>query len=70
MSARRLPVKGFVIILAGQEPTNLVKQSLPRHEVRFYTIQHHPELDPGAVTVVNDARESAERRERALAQPS
>jgi catechol 2,3-dioxygenase-like lactoylglutathione lyase family enzyme len=40
------------------------------HEVRFYTIQHHTELDPGAVTVVNDARESAERRERALAQPS
>ena len=40
------------------------------HEVRFYTIQHHTELDPGAVTVINDARESAERRERALAQPS
>jgi catechol 2,3-dioxygenase-like lactoylglutathione lyase family enzyme len=40
------------------------------HEVRFYTIQHHTELDPGAVTVVNDARESAERRERAEAQQS
>jgi len=40
------------------------------HEVRFYTIQHHTELDPGAVTVINDARGSAERRERALAQPS
>jgi catechol 2,3-dioxygenase-like lactoylglutathione lyase family enzyme len=40
------------------------------HEVRFYTIQHHTELDPGAVTVINDPRESAERRERATAQPS
>jgi catechol 2,3-dioxygenase-like lactoylglutathione lyase family enzyme len=40
------------------------------HEVRFYTIQHHTELDPGAVTVINDPRENAERRERATAQPS
>ena len=40
------------------------------HEVRFYTIQHHTELDPGAVTVINDPRENSERRERAAAQPS
>ena len=40
------------------------------HEVRFYTIQHHTDLDPGTVTVVHDARESAERRERAEAQQS
>lgn len=40
------------------------------HEVRFYTIQHHTELDPGAVTVINDPRENAERGERATAQPS
>ena len=36
------------------------------HEVRFYTIQHHIEPDPGAVTVINDPRESAERHERAM----
>ena len=40
------------------------------HEVRFYTIQHHTELDPGAVMVIDDPRENAERRERAAAQPS
>ena len=40
------------------------------HEVRFYTIQHHTELDPGAVTVINDPRENAERRERAVIQPT
>jgi len=34
------------------------------HEVRFYTLQHHTELDPGAVTTINDPRESARRRER------
>ena len=31
-------------------------------------MQHHTELDPGVVTVINDARESAERHERAVAQ--
>ena len=35
------------------------------HEVRFYTLQHHTELDPGTVTTINDPRESAQRRERA-----
>lgn len=40
------------------------------HEVRFYTIQHHTELEPGEITVINDARENAERRERAAARPS
>ena len=40
------------------------------HEVRFYTHQHHTELEPDAVTVVNDPRESAERRERAIVQRS
>jgi len=38
------------------------------HEVRFYTIQQHTELDPDTVTVVNDPRESAEAHERSLAQ--
>ena len=37
------------------------------HEVRFYTHQHHTELDPGVVTVINDPRESAERNERGVA---
>jgi catechol 2,3-dioxygenase-like lactoylglutathione lyase family enzyme len=32
------------------------------HEVRFYTLQHHTEPDPGAVTTINDPRESAQRR--------
>jgi catechol 2,3-dioxygenase-like lactoylglutathione lyase family enzyme len=40
------------------------------HEVRFYTIQHHTGLGPGAVSVINDPRENAERRERATGQPS
>jgi catechol 2,3-dioxygenase-like lactoylglutathione lyase family enzyme len=35
------------------------------HEVRFYTTEQHTSLDPGAVTTVNDPRESAQRRERA-----
>ena len=30
------------------------------HEVRFYTIAHHTELDPGAVTRTTHPRESAE----------
>jgi hypothetical protein len=34
----------------------------------IYTIQHHTELDPDAVTVINDPRESAQRRERATAE--
>jgi catechol 2,3-dioxygenase-like lactoylglutathione lyase family enzyme len=38
------------------------------HEVRFYTIQHHTQLDPDAVTIINDARESSERREAAAQQ--
>jgi hypothetical protein len=37
------------------------------HEVRFYTLQHHTELDPGAVTTFADPRESAQRREQAAA---
>ena len=40
------------------------------HEVRFYTMQHHTEPEPDAVAVVRGPRESAERRERAAAQPS
>jgi catechol 2,3-dioxygenase-like lactoylglutathione lyase family enzyme len=31
------------------------------HEVRFYTVQHHTEPDPQAVTVINDPRETADR---------
>ncbi len=34
------------------------------HEVRFYTIQHHTNLDPDTVTTIADPREAAERRER------
>jgi catechol 2,3-dioxygenase-like lactoylglutathione lyase family enzyme len=34
------------------------------HEVRFYTMVHHTELDAGSVTTVSDPRETAERRER------
>ena len=37
------------------------------HEVRFYTLRHHTELDPGAVTTINDPRESEQRREQAAA---
>lgn len=37
------------------------------HEVRFYTLQHHTELTPDAVTVITDPRESSERHERAAA---
>ena len=33
------------------------------HEVRFYTLRHHTEVDPKAVTTIHDPRESAERRE-------
>jgi catechol 2,3-dioxygenase-like lactoylglutathione lyase family enzyme len=35
------------------------------HEVRFYTVQHHTEVDPRAVMVVTDPRENAARREQA-----
>jgi catechol 2,3-dioxygenase-like lactoylglutathione lyase family enzyme len=35
------------------------------HEVRFYTIEQHTDLVPGAVTTINDPRETAQRRERA-----
>ena len=40
------------------------------HEVRFYTIKHHTDLTPGAVTTITDPRESSERRERAQAAAS
>ena len=40
------------------------------HEVRFYTLQHHTELDPDEVTVIRDPRETSERHERAAAAPS
>ncbi|HZR54299.1 MAG TPA: VOC family protein [Streptosporangiaceae bacterium] len=36
------------------------------HEVRFYTIEHHRQLDPDAVTTIHDPRESAERHEQAI----
>lgn len=32
------------------------------HEVRFYTIEHHSDLDPDAVSTVHDPRETADRR--------
>lgn len=34
------------------------------HEIRFYTIEHHTEPDPGQVITIHDPRETAERRER------
>jgi catechol 2,3-dioxygenase-like lactoylglutathione lyase family enzyme len=34
------------------------------HEVRFYTLQQHTELDPGAVITIHDPQESAQRHER------
>ncbi|HEY3878197.1 MAG TPA: VOC family protein [Trebonia sp.] len=34
------------------------------HEVRFYTTRHHTELAPGAVTAIDNPRESAQARER------
>jgi catechol-2,3-dioxygenase len=38
------------------------------HEVRFYTMVHHRELDPEQVTTFADPRETAQARERAQAQ--
>ena len=35
------------------------------HEVRFYTLQHHTDPTPGAVTTIHDPRETAERHEQA-----
>ena len=37
------------------------------HEVRFYTHEHHAELELGNVTTIHDPRETSERRERANA---
>lgn len=37
------------------------------HEVRFYTVFHHTEPGPDEVVRVEDPRETAERREAALA---
>ncbi|HEX4705133.1 MAG TPA: VOC family protein [Pseudonocardiaceae bacterium] len=34
------------------------------HEVRFYTMTHHADVDMDTVTTVNDPRETAERREK------
>jgi hypothetical protein len=34
------------------------------HEIRFYTHEHHTELDSDAVTTINEPRESAEHREQ------
>ncbi|MET0189489.1 MAG: VOC family protein [Pseudonocardia sediminis] len=35
------------------------------HEVRFYTVAHHRDLDPDGVTVITDPRETSERHEAA-----
>jgi catechol 2,3-dioxygenase-like lactoylglutathione lyase family enzyme len=35
------------------------------HEIRFYTIEHHTEPDPGQVTTIHDPRETAGFREQA-----
>ena len=34
------------------------------HTLRFYTIEHHTDMAPGAVTTIRDPRETAERLER------
>ncbi len=36
------------------------------HPIRFYTIEHHTDLQAADVSTVNDPRESAQRRERRL----
>jgi len=38
------------------------------HEVRFYTMEHHRQLDPESVTTFADPRETSEARERAQTQ--
>ena len=38
------------------------------HEVRFYTMEHHRQLDPEQVATFADPRETSEARERAQAQ--
>jgi hypothetical protein len=41
--------------------------------LRFYSVEHHTDLDSGTVLRIEDARETAERRERdmrAVASPS
>ncbi len=37
------------------------------HALRFYTVEHHTDIEPGsgAVLRIDDARESSEARERA-----
>ncbi len=35
------------------------------HVLRFYTMEHHTDLQPGRSTVIHDPRETAERREGA-----
>jgi hypothetical protein len=32
------------------------------HEVRFYTVEHHTELDAGGVATVHDPRETSDQR--------
>ena len=34
------------------------------HALRFYTMEHHTDMAPGAVTTIHDPRETAERLER------
>jgi hypothetical protein len=34
------------------------------HTLRFYTVEHHTDMAPGAVTTIHDPRETAERLER------
>jgi catechol 2,3-dioxygenase-like lactoylglutathione lyase family enzyme len=36
------------------------------HEIRFYTVEHHTDIDPDTVTRIHDPRETAERREAEL----
>lgn len=40
------------------------------HEIRFYTIEQHTELDPAAVITVTSPQDSAGRRERTMPQPA
>jgi len=56
--------------LGYQVQMEFVEHDPDGHEVRFYTLQHHTEPNPGAVLVVCDPRERAERHEGALAEQS
>jgi len=40
------------------------------HEIRFYTHERHTDLDPEAITTIDEPRETAQRREELAARPA